>query len=199
LRNLAMSPTASFEKVAQRWTTSALPISLPWRSGLWHYIVPVLWAAGWALWIWVVSIDTPGRSVALYALLFVSIPVILALAAAWWVQQLLQRRMAGTLVINDDYLEWQFKLDSDVDLLTDCSRFEFSGKRNYDARIEWDVATANDGAAGGWPQWTKKWRLLDSIKSDRSLHARDVGLARDDLESLCKLLNQLRDEAVARA
>lgn len=193
-----MSQDATFPTMPQRWTMSDLPISLRWRSSLWRVIVPVLWAAGWLLWIWVLSIDTPGHSMLLYALLFISIPLILALSAAWWVSQLLQRRAAATLVISDDYLEWQFETDSDVELLADCSRFEFAGKRNLDARIEWDIATAAE-AAGGWPQWTKRWRLLDAIKSDRSLHARDVGLDRDDLESLCRLLNQLRDEAKAHS
>jgi len=197
MRNLAMSSDASFQKTAQRWTKSDLPINLHWRSSVWRYVVPALWILGWAFWIWVLSIDTPGHSFILYALLFVSIPLILAASAAWWVAQLLHRRAAGTLVINDDYLEWQFELGSKVDMLADCSRFEFAGKRNYDARIEWDIATPEEGAADGWPQWTKRWRVVDWVKADRSLYGRDVGLDRGDLESLCNLLNQLRDEAKA--
>jgi hypothetical protein len=114
------------------------------------------------------------------------------------VGELLHRRVAGALVINDDYLEWQFETESKVDLLADCSRFELAGKRNYEARIEWDLATPGEGATDGWPQWTKRWRLLDSIKSDRTLYGRDVGLDRGDLESLCNLLNELRDEAKAQ-
>jgi hypothetical protein len=197
-----MSSDSSFQKIAQRWTKNDLPISLHWRSSLWRYVVPALWAVGWLPWIWVMSTDTSGRSFILNALLFVSSSLFLAATAGWWVSQLLQRRVAGTLVINDDYLEWQFETASQVDLLADCGRFEFTGKRNYDARIEWDIATPGDGsgddAADGWPQWTKRWRLLDTIKSDRSLYGRDVGLDRGDLESLCKLLNQLRDEAAAQ-
>ena len=193
-----MSSDASFQKIAQRWTKNDLPISLRWRSSLWRYIVPVLWVVGWAPWIWVVSMDTPGRSFIIYALLFIGIPLVLAVSAGWWVSQLLHRRVAATIVVNDDYLEWQYEMGSKVDLLADCGRFEFAGKRNYDARIEWDIATSGDEAADGWPQWTKRWRLLDTIKSDRSLYGRDVGLDRGDLESLCKLLNQLRDEAVAQ-
>ena len=153
---------------------------------------------GWIIWIWMVSIETPRQSLIVYALLFMGIPLILAVTAGWWVIQLVHRRVSATLLINDDYLEWQFSTDSDVDLLSDCGRFEFAGKRNYDARIEWDVASPGADGAGGWPQWTKRWRLLDSIKSDRALYARDVGLDRGDLESLCTLLNQLREEAMAR-
>ena len=104
MRNLAMSPNASFhhEMAQQRWAKSDLPISLQWRSSLWRHIVPVLWVLGWAFWIWVVSIDTPRHSFILYALLFVGIPLILAVSAGWWVVQLLQKRAAATLVINDD-------------------------------------------------------------------------------------------------
>lgn len=196
MRNLTMSPDASFQ-TPRRWAKGALPITLSWRSTLWRYIVPVLWIVGWLLWIWVVSIETPRHSAVLYALLFIGIPLVLAVSAGWWVMQLLHRRAAATLVINDDYLEWQFATKSEVDLLTDCSGFEVAGKRNYDARIDWDLATPGAEAAGGWPRWTKQWRLLDWLMSDRTLYARDVGLDRDDLESLCRLLNQLRDEATA--
>jgi hypothetical protein len=197
LRNLAMSQNATFE-ASHRWTRGELPISLPWRSTLWRYIVPVLWVTGWMFWIWMVSIETPRQSAIFYALLFVGVPLILAVTAGWWVIQLVHRRVSATLLINDDYLEWQFDMGSDVDLLADCSRFEFAGKRDYDARIEWDMATPGAESADGWPQWTKRWRLLDSIKSDRTLYGRDVGLDRDDLDSLCKLLNQLREEAMAQ-
>jgi hypothetical protein len=198
MRNVAISSDAAFHRAAQRWTKSDLPVNLPWRSTLWRYIVPTLWVLGWALWIFVLSMETPGHNAILYALLFISIPLILAASAAWWVGELLHRRVAGAFVINDDYLEWQFETESKVDLLTDCSRFELAGKRNYEARIEWDLATPGEGATDGWPQWTKRWRLLDSIKSDRALYGRDVGLDRGDLESLCNLLNQLRDEAKAQ-
>jgi hypothetical protein len=197
LRNLAVSENAAFA-APNRWTRSDLPISLSWRSSLWRYIVPVLWIAGWIMWVWMVSIETPRQSLVIYALLFMGIPLILAVTAGWWVIQLVHRRVSAMLLINDDYLEWQFATDSDVDLLSDCSRFEFAGKRNYDARIEWDVVSPGSDGAGGWPQWTKRWRLLESIKSDRTLYARDVGLDRDDLESLCTLLNQLREEAMAQ-
>ena len=196
--NVAISTDATFHRaMVSQWTKADLPITLQWRSSLWRYMVPSLWVIGWALWIWVVSLDASYGGLVLHALFFVGIPMILAATAAWWVKQLLGHRAAATLVVNDDYLEWQFRDESEVDLLTDCSRFEFSGKPTYDARIEWDLSTAQDDATGGWPRWTKRWRLLDAIKSDRALYARDVGLDRDDLESLCKLLNQLREEALA--
>jgi hypothetical protein len=102
MRNLAMSSNASFDTVALRWSKSDLPITLRWRSTLWRFIVPPLWALGWAFWIWVLSVET-GESTGLYALLFVSIPLLLAASAAWWVGQLLHKRHAGTIVINDDY------------------------------------------------------------------------------------------------
>jgi hypothetical protein len=198
MRNMAISADAAFGGVGQqRWSRSDLPIALPWRSSLWRYIVPGLWVVGWACWIWVVSMDTPDHSAILYALLFVGIPLILAASAAWWVSQLMHRRVSARLVVNDDYLEWQFEPSSEIDLLADCSRFEFAGRRRYDARIEWDVAKPAHEAADGWPQWAKGWRLLDWIQSDRALYARDVGLDRGELESLCRLLNQLRDEVTA--
>jgi hypothetical protein len=192
-----MSSTASFQ-VQHRWAKGDLPISLQWRSSLWRYIVPALWIAGWLPWIWVVSVDMSGRSAILYALLFIGIPLMLAVSAAWWISQLVNRRAAATLVVNDDYLEWQFEMGSKVDLLADCSRFALAGKRNYDARVEWDIATPGDDAGDSWPQWAKRWRMVDWVKSDRSLYARDVGLDRGELESLCALLNQLREEATAQ-
>ena len=77
-------------------------------------------------------------------------------------------------------------------MLTDCSRFECTGKRN--ARIEWDIAAGEGEAADGWPAWTRRWR---SLKSDRVLYGRDVGLDTEALGGLCAFLNQLRDEALA--
>jgi hypothetical protein len=194
MRNLAISAEASFQKAALRWTKNDLPISLPWRSVLWRTIVPSLWVIGCAYWMWVLSLDTAGRSLVLYALLFIGMPLVLAVSAGWWVQQFLHRRHMGTLVINDDYLEWQFEMGSNVDLLTDCGAFELVGKRDHDARIEWDVAASWDRAGNGLPHWIKRW-----VNSDRTLYARDLGLDRNDLEGLCKLLNQLRNEARAHA
>lgn len=196
MRNLAMSSQATFE-TSRLWARGDLPITLHWRSTLWRYIVPTLWVLGWAFWILVVSVRFSGAGFILQALLFIGIPLILAATAVWWVSQLLHKRTNGKFVINDDYLEWQFEMGSKVDLLADCSRFEFAGQRNYDARIEWDIAMPGESTADGWPQWTKRWRVADWIKSDRSLHGRDVGLDRGDLESLCTLLNQLREEAKA--
>jgi hypothetical protein len=196
LRNLAISDDAAFG-ASHCWTRNDLPISLSWHSSLWRYIVPVLWVTGWIIWVWMVSLETAHGAI-FYALVFLGVPLILAVTAGWWVIQLVHRRASATLLINDDYLEWQFATESDVNLLADCSRFEFAGKRNYDARIEWDMVAPGTDGAGGWPQWTKRWRLLESIKSDRALHARDLGLDRGDLESLCTLLNQLREEAMAQ-
>jgi hypothetical protein len=193
MRNLAISADASFEKTALRWTKSDLPISLPWRSVLWRTTAPTLWLFGLAFWIWAVRPDTPKLSLVVDAWLFMGMPLVLGVSALWWVQQWLLRRQAGTLVINDDYLEWQSEPGSNVDLLTGCGRFELAGKTNSEARIEWDVATSWDGAGTEWPEWTKRW-----LKSRRALYARDLGLDRDNLESLCKLLNQLREEAKAQ-
>ncbi|MGH6892430.1 MAG: hypothetical protein ACREEP_09255 [Dongiaceae bacterium] len=195
LSDLTSSPRAAL-LTSRRWVKGELPIALPWRGTLWRYIVPTLWIVGWMFWIWVVSIETPRHAFA-YALLFIGTPLMLAATAAWWIGQLLGRRVAGVLVVNGDYLEWQYANSSEVDLLADCGRFEFTGKRNYDARIEWDLDAPLGQNAGAWSRLAKEWRLLDWVKSDRTLYGRDVGLDRDDLESLCRLLNQLRDEARA--
>ena len=184
--NIAVSRDASFEKVRLRWTSKDLPISLPWRSALWRTSVPTLWVLGWAVWILVLNADAPGRSLVFHAVLFIGMPLMLAGSAVWWVQLWRNRQHAGTLVINDDYLEWQSEMGSNVDLLSDCGKFKLVGKRNSDARIEWDVATSWDGTFGAQ---VKRW-----LAPDRALYARDMGLDRDDLDSLCKLLNQLRDE-----
>lgn len=193
MRNLAMSSHASFDAVALRWSKSDLPITLQWRSTLWRFIVPPLWALGWAFWIWVLSIETPGQTAALYALLFISIPLMLAASAAWWVGQLMHKRHAGTIVINDDYLEWEFEMGSTVEMLAECGPFVRHGKRNFDARIEWEMNTSDHANESGWARWIRKM-----TKADCTLYARDLGLDRDDLDSLCKLLNQLRDEAKAQ-
>jgi hypothetical protein len=192
MRNLAMTADASFEKAAVRWTKSDLPISLPWRSVLWRAIVPALWVWGWSAWICVMAVDRPGRGLVVEAWLFMGMPLIFGLSVLWWVQQWLHRRQAGTLVVNDDYLEWQFETGSKVDLLTDCGPFEVTGKRAFDARIEWNAASSWD-SGDVWPRWTRRFA------PDRTLYARDVGLDRGALESLCKLLNQLREEARAQA
>lgn len=196
MRNVAISSDANFA-AAHQWARGDLPITLQWRSTLWRYIVPPLWVLGWAFWIWVVSVRLSGTGFILQALLFIGIPLILAATAAWWVSQMLHKRTSGKIVINDDYLEWQFETESKVDLLADCGRFEFAGKRDYEARIEWDMATPGEDTADGWPNWSKHWRVADWIRSDRTLYGRDAGLDRGDLESLCKLLNQLREEAKA--
>ena len=184
--NIAVSRDASFEKVRLRWTSKDLPIALPWHSVQWRTTVPTLWVLGWAVWILVLSADTPGRSLVFHAVLFIGMPLMLAGSAVWWVQLWRNRQHAGTLVINDDYLEWQSEMGSNVDLLSDCGQFKRVGKRNSEARIEWDVATSWDGTFGAR---VKRW-----LVPDRVLYARDMGLDRDDLDSLCKLLNQLRDE-----
>jgi hypothetical protein len=192
MRNLAMSSNASFDTVALRWSKSDLPITLRWRSTLWRFIVPPLWALGWAFWIWVLSVET-GESTGLYALLFVSIPLLLAASAAWWVGQLLHKRHAGTIVINDDYVEWEFEMGSTVEMLAECGQFELHGKHNLDARIEWEMNSGDHAGESGWARLVRKW-----TRADCTLYARDLGLDRTDLDSLCKLLNELRDEAKAR-
>ena len=197
--NVAISTDATFHRVmTSEWSRADLPIRLQWRSSLWRYMVPSLWVIGWALWIWVVSLGASFGGLVVQGLFFVGVPLILALTAGWWVKQLATRRTAATIMLNEDYLEWQYAADSEVDLLADCGPFELAAKPAYDARIEWDLTTDKDEGAGGWPRWTRHWRLLDSIKSDRVLYARDLGLDRGDLESLCKLLNQLREEALAK-
>lgn len=198
--NIAIASNASFQAARREAPCEAradLPVTLPWRSSLWLYIVPTLWVAGWMLWSWVVSVETPRWGLAFYALLFIGIPLILALTGGWWVRQLLHRRTSAKFVVTDDYLEWQFEMGSDLDPLVDCSRFALIGKRGFDARIEWDIAKPEYETAEGWRLWLQKLLSLDWIKSDRTLYGRDVGLDRDGLERLCKLLNQLRDGAKA--
>lgn len=190
--NLAISPDASF-KTSPRWQKASLPLSLHWRSQQWRLTVPALWVMIWALWIGVVSVDTPAVGVIPYALLFMGLPAVLALSAAWWVTKLLHRRHRATLVLEADYLEWQFETESDVDLLADCTRFEFIGGRN--PRMRW--ALAEPEAADGGALWATLRRLCDPLRPDRTVYAADVALDPDDLTSLCKLLNQLRDEALA--
>jgi hypothetical protein len=195
--NIVISPSAKFHVASSpernRTSASDLPVTLPWRSSLWLYIVPTLWLAGWLLWTVVVSMDTPDRGLVLYALLFIGMPLVLALTGGWWIRQLLNRRTSGNLVVTDDYVEWQFEMGSDLDPFIDCSRFKLIGGRGFDARIEWDIATSEYEAMGGW----RKLLSLDWIKSDRTLYGRDVGLDRHGLERLCKLLNQLREGAAA--
>jgi hypothetical protein len=188
--NIAISADASFHRQPLSWSKNDLPIALAWRSSLWRTTMPTLWVLGWAAWIWVVGSDT-GRNVVLHGLLFVAIPAMLAISAAWWVGQFISRRQAGTLVVNDDYIEWQYETGSNVELLSDCGPFTLAGKRS-ETRIEWDIVSSWDGASA-WSRWTRK--LLKS--SDRVLYARDLGLDRGELERLCKLLNQLREEAGA--
>ena len=67
-----------------------------------------------------------------------------------------------------------------------------TGKRAFDARIEWNTASSWD-SGDGWPRWMRRFA------PDRTLYARDAGLDRGELESLCKLLNQLREAARAQA
>lgn len=192
--NLAISPDASF-RTSPRWAKASLPLSLRWRSQQWRLTVPALWVMIWALWIGIVSVETPDAGVIFYALLFMGLPAVLALSAAWWVTKLMHRRHRGTLVVENDYLEWQFEADSDVDLLADCTRFDFIGGRN--ARIRW--ALAESEAVEGWGRktWATLRHMWDPLRADRMVYAGDVGLDPSDLASLCKLLNQLRDEALA--
>lgn len=195
--NIAISPSAKFHvaSMPERSFAAApdLPVTLPWRSSLWLYIVPTLWLAGWLLWTFVVSMDTPNQGIVLYALLFIGMPVVLALTGGWWIRQLLNRRTSGSLVVTEDYIEWQYEMGSDLDPFVVCDRFKLVGKRGLDARIEWNVSAAGDDATG----WVTKLLRLDWIKSDRALYGRDVGLDRDGLERLCKLLNELREGAAA--
>ena len=189
--NVAIASNASFRtgaRDARFDTTYDLPLTLPWRSSLWLYIVPTLWLAGWLLWTFVVSMDTPDQGLLLYALLFIGMPLMLALTGGWWIQQLLHRRTSAQVVVTDDYIEWQFEMGSELDPLVDCSRFELIGKR-----IEWNVAKSEHESASFW----RKLLTLAWIKSDRALYGRDVGLDRDGLERLCKQLNQLREGAAA--
>lgn len=192
--NIAIAQNASFRgasRDANHAAEHALPLTLSWRSSLWLYIVPTLWLAGWLLWTFVVGMDTPNQGLVLYALLFIGMPLILALTGGWWIQQLLQRRTSGHLVVTEDYVEWQFEMGSNLDPFADCSRFELVGKHGFDARIEWDIAERETKGA------LRKLVSLDWIKSDRTLYGRDVGLDRDGLERLCRQLNQLREGAAA--
>ena len=192
--NLAISPDASF-KTSPRWAKASLPLSLHWRSQQWRLTVPALWGMIWALWIGVVSVETPEVGLIFYALFFIGLPAVLALSAAWWVTKLLHHRHRGTFVIETDYLEWQFETESDVDLLADCTRFEFIGGRS--ARLRW--ALTEPEAMEGWlgRPWATLRGRCDPLRPDRVIYGADVGLDPDDLASLCKLLNQLRDEALA--
>jgi hypothetical protein len=188
--NIAISSDASFHRQPLSWSKKDLPIALPWRSSLWRTIVPALWVVGWAVWLWVADSDSSGRSMVVHGLLFVAIPAMLAVSAGWWVRQFVTRRLAGALVFNDDYVEWQYESGSNVELLSDCGRFRVAGK-GWDARLEWDIVSSWDNASA----WSRLTRKLS--ESDRVLYARDLGLDRDELERLCKLLNQLREEAGA--
>lgn len=198
MRNLALAPDASFQS-SFHWNKADLPITLVWRSTHWRYVVPGLWLSGCLAWVWLVNMQTPGSiAVIPYALLFIGLPLLLVLAAGWWVMQLMRGRVAGKLVIHDDRIEWDFESESDSDQLADCGRFAVAGKRDLDLRIAWDVTDADEDEFAGWPRWTLRLLRLAWSSSDRDLYARDLGLERGDLESLCKLLNQLRDEAAAR-
>lgn len=196
--NIAISPNAKFHVPSAPDKSFAaapdLPVTLQWRSSLWLYIVPTLWLAGWLLWSFVVSMDTPNQGVVLYAVLFIGMPVVLALTGGWWIRQLLNRRTSGSLVVTEDYIEWQYEMGSDLDPFVVCDRFKLLGKHGLDARIEWNLAAPGDDSVG----LVTKLVRLDWIKSDRALYGRDVGLDRDGLERLCKLLNELREEAAAQ-
>jgi len=192
--NIAISPDAKFHVASQpeRGFSAApnLPVILPWRSSLWLYIVPTLWLAGWLLWSVVVSMETPDRGFMVYALLFIGMPAVLALTGGWWIRQLLNRRTSGSVVVTEDYIEWQYEMGSDLDPLSDCSQFSLVG-RGFEARIEWNLAASDDNGL------LAKLLLLKWFKSDRVLYGRDLGLDREGLERLCKTLNQLREGAVA--
>lgn len=197
MRNLALAPDASFH-ASFDWNAGDLPISLPWRSTRWRYVVPSLWIFGCFAWISLAKMETPGNiAVIPYALLFIGLPALLAIAAAWWVMQLVRGRVNGSFVVREDRLEWQFETESDGDRLADCSRFTLAGKRGYEARIEWEVDRDGDDGLPGWPRWVAGLSRLAGDGSGRMLLARDAGLDHGDLESLCKLLNQLREEAAA--
>jgi hypothetical protein len=196
MRNLAIASNAAFQ-ATERWTKRDLPITLPWRSSLWRYIVPVAWLLGLLLLIGMFNMQTPYWGATLYALLFIALPGLLAGSGAWWVAQWRNRRNAASFVIHDDYLEWQFEDVSDVDQFADCGRFALAGQRGYDARIEWDSAARGEAATDDWLEGAKAWLLSRWRKCDRALYARDLGLDRGELESLCGLLNQLRDAAAA--
>jgi hypothetical protein len=113
------------------------------------------------------------------------------------VAQLRSGRHSANFVIHDDYLEWQFEDSSDADRFADCGRFEFDGKRGYDSHIGWNLASSGRDQPESWSQIAKRFLPAGWVTCDRTLYGRDVGLDRDELESLCKLLNQLREEAMA--
>lgn len=197
MRNLILSPFASFGP-SLSWTKRDLPMALEWRSNRCRVIVPGLWILGAFYWILAVGNDAPRHITIFHVPFLVGVPLILAVSAAWWAGELLRHRFSAKLLINDDQLEWQFGSDSEVDCLSDCSRFRSAGKHDYDARIEWNTETpTKQREAGGWTQWAKRWGMPERLTSDRALYARDVELDRHDLGDLCELLNQLRDEAIA--
>ncbi len=198
MRNLAISPDAAFHQ-AYRWSAGDLPITLHWRSSLWRYIVPLLWSFGLLVWIGMFGTETPHWGVVVYALIFIAMPGVLAASAAWWVIQLRNGRHAGSFVIHDDFLEWQFEDTAEADRFADCGRFEIVGKRGYDAHIEWDLTGHGRDDAAGWRDVARRILPAGWVAADRTLYARDVGLDHADLDSLCKLLNQLRDEAASHA
>ena len=74
MRNLALAPDASFHATFD-WNAGDLPISLPWRSTRWRYVVPSLWIFGCFAWISLAKMETPGNiAVVPYALLFIGLP-----------------------------------------------------------------------------------------------------------------------------
>lgn len=191
MRNVALAPDASFHASFQ-WNRADLPITLAWRSSRWRLAVPALWIAGCLAWVWLMNMRTPTNiAVIPYALLFIGLPALLAAAAVWWVTQLVRGRTSGSLQIHDDRVDWQFAGDAEFDLLADCSRFRLTGKSGHEDAIHWEVG--EDEILPGWPRWVA--RLFGG--GGRILLARDVGLDHGDLDSLCKLLNQLREEAMA--
>ena len=120
---------------------------------------------GRIFWILAIGNDLPHNITILHIPFLVGIPLILALSAAWWVGQLLQHRFSARLFIHDDHLEWQFgsDFDSEVDCLSDCSRFRYAGKHNYSARIEWNIEKPGKHAAGGWAEWAKQRGLPERL------------------------------------